>query len=593
MQQPMANMDPPANEIRLQGIGVAPGIAHGIVQLVAEEDDEPQVYRIPESGIDSEISRLKAALLATREQIVEMQRRIAGAIGAKDAGIFDAHVLVVEDQTLIDEVIKMLREQRFNVEYTFHKVAMRYARSIGDIDDPYLRERALDIQDVTRRVIRNLTGSSLRKHEHMEQPHILVAHDITPSDTATMNRELVLGFATDGGSKTSHTAIMAGSLNLPAVVGLHSITYKVRTGDQILLDGYNGLVIIKPSEQTLAEYNQIASKKDELERRLGQLREAPAVTTDGRQITLSANIETPGELPAVIASGAEGVGLYRTEFLLMNRSTVPDEETQYRVYRKIVSGLAPHTVIIRTLDVGGDKFAASLDSGLDEANPFLGWRAIRLCLERPEVFKPQLRAMLRAGVHGRAMGMFPMISSLDEVHQANALVAECAEELRQQGIEFAEDMKFGIMIEVPSAAMIADKIAPHVEFFSIGTNDLIQYTTAVDRLNDKISALYSPAHPGVLRLIRQVSDAAHAHGKWVGVCGEMAGDPLFVPLLIGLDIDELSVGSILVSRIKSVIRSLEHEYCRDLAARCLELASTGEVIQLCRELANERYPELV
>ncbi len=581
------------NEIRLQGIGVSPGIAHGVVQLIGDDDDEPPVYRISEQEVESEISRLQAALLATREQIVEMQRRIAGAIGAKDAGIFDAHVLVVEDQTLIDEVVKMLKEQHYNVEYTFHKVAMRYARSIGDIDDPYLRERALDIQDVTRRVISNLTGSSSRNLEHMDQPHVLVAHDITPSDTASMNRDLVLGFATDGGSKTSHTAIMAGSLNIPAVVGLHSITYKVRTGDDILLDGYAGTVVINPSEQTLAEYGKIVSKKDELERELGLLRETPAVTTDGHQITLSANIETPSELPAVIESGAEGVGLYRTEFLLMNRSTAPDEEAQYRVYRKIVSGVAPHAVIIRTLDVGGDKFADSLESGVAEDNPFLGWRGIRFCLERPEVFKPQLRAILRVGVHGKVMGMFPMISSLDEVLQANALVGECADELRSEGVAYAEDMRFGVMIEVPSAALIADRIAPHVEFFSIGTNDLIQYTTAVDRLNDRISSLYSPTHPGVLRLIKQVSEAAHQHGKWVGVCGEMAGEPLFVPLLIGLDIDELSVGAAVLPRVKSAIRNLDVGNCRELAKRSLGLASAGEVLHLCRELAASRYPALL
>lgn len=582
-----------AQEIRLHGIGVSPGISRGVALVLNDEDEEPPIYKISEDEIDGELARLESALLATREQILEMQERIAGAIGAKDAGIFDAHVLVVEDRMLLDEVAKMLREERYNIEYIFHRVALRYARSLSEIDDAYLRERALDIQDVTRRVIRNLTGKSLRRLGEMDKPHILIAHDITPSDTATMNRELVLGFATDIGSRTSHTAIMAASLNLPAVVGLHTVTDKVSTGDALLLDGYAGLLIIHPSEETLAEYGAIESRKGEVEKRLTDLREQQPVTTDGRHIMLSANIEIVSEVEAVARCGAEGVGLFRTEFLYLNRSTPPDEETQFRAYRTVVEAVAPHGAIIRTLDVGGDKIAGSLEEDGDEANPFLGWRAIRFCLERPDIFKPQIRAILRSGVHGRTLCMFPMISSLGELLQSKALVEECKEELRSEGRDFDERLTLGAMIEVPSAALIADQLAAEVDFFSIGTNDLIQYTIAVDRLNERIAKLYMPTHPAILRLIRQVCDAAHAQGKWVGVCGEMAGDILFTPLLLGLGIDELSAGAALVPRVKHAIRSLNMDTCLRLAEESLSLDDPARIHQLCRDVAQTHYPDML
>ncbi len=580
-------------EVRLNGIGVSPGIARGIALVLSDEDDDPPIYKIEESEINSELERLESALLATRQQIVEMQERIAGAIGAKDAGIFDAHLLVVEDRTLLDEVAKLLKEERYNIEYIFHRVALRYARSLSEIDDPYLRERALDIHDVTRRVIRNLTGKSLRSLEQIDKPHILIAHDITPSDTATMNRDLVLGFATDVGSRTSHTAIMAASLNLPAIVGLHTVTDKVSTGDSLLLDGYSGLLIIHPSEQTLYEYGAIEHRKGEVEKKLVDLRELMPVTRDGRHIVLSANIEMPSEVEAVARSGAEGIGLFRTEFLFLNRSTPPDEESQFRAYRKIVEAVSPHGAIIRTLDVGGDKIAGSLAEGDREANPFLGWRAIRFCLERPDVFKPQIRAILRSGAFGRALGMFPMISSLEELRQAKAFVEECKNELRAEGVPFDEHLSLGAMIEVPSAAVIADQLAPEVDFFSIGTNDLIQYTIAVDRLNERIARLYTPTHPAILRLIRKVCDAAHAHGKWVGVCGEMAGNVHYTPLLLGLGIDELSAGAALVPRVKNAIRSLSMDTCLQLAEDCLGMDDPTRIEELCRSTAARHYPDML
>lgn len=582
-----------SQEIRLQGIGVSPGIARGVALVLSDEDEEPPIYRIGEDEIEGELKRLEAALLATREQIIEMQERIASAIGAKDAGIFDAHVLVVEDRTLLDEVAKVLREERYNIEYIFHRVALRYARSLSEIGDPYLRERALDIHDVTRRVIRNLSGKSPRTIEQIDKPHILIAHDITPSDTASMNRDLVLGFATDVGSQTSHTAIMAASLSLPAIVGLHTATEKISTGDSLLLDGYSGLLIVNPTENTLYEYGAIEIRKGEVEKKLADLRETRPVTTDGRHIVLSANIEMPDELYAVARCGAEGVGLFRTEFLFLNRGSPPDEESQLRTYQQIVKAVAPNGAIIRTLDVGGDKIVGSLSEGGEEANPFLGWRAIRFCLERPEIFKPQIRAILRAGVHGRAMGMFPMISSLEELRRAKAVVEECKAELRAEGKPFDESLSLGAMIEVPSAAVIADLLAAEVDFFSIGTNDLIQYTIAVDRLNERIAKLYMPTHPAILRLIRQVCDAAHAAGRWVGVCGEMAGYPLYTPLLLGLGVDELSAGSALVPRVKNAIRSLDMDTCLQLAQECLGMDDPEKILARCKEVAEAHYPDLL
>lgn len=582
-----------ASEVRLQGIGVSPGIARGVAVVLATDDDDIPIYRIEEDDIPGEIERFESALVATRKQIMEMQDRIAEAIGARDAGIFDAHLLVVEDRTLVDEVMRVLQEERYNMEYIFHRVALRYSRSLSEIDDPYLRERALDIHDVTKRVIRNLMGKSPRSLGQSDLPHILVAHDITPSDTATMNRALVLGFATDIGSKTSHTAIMASSLNIPAIVGLHTVTDRVKSGDPLLLDGYSGTLIVNPSDQTLWDYGAIETRKGEVEQRLTELKDTEARTRDERHIILSANIEMPDEVQTVVDSGAEGVGLFRTEFLFLNRSSPPDEETQFERYRQVAEAVSPHGLIIRTLDIGGDKVAEHLRIDHDESNPFLGWRAIRFCLEQPEIFKPQLRAILRAGAHGRVSLMFPMICCIEELQKAKTIVEECKAELREEGREFDGDMPIGAMIEVPSAAIIADHLAGEVSFFSLGTNDLIQYTMAVDRLNDRIASLYTPTHPAIIRLIDTVVRAAHERNVWVGVCGEMAGDIVLTPLLVGLGVDELSAGSAVVPRVKSAIRNLNASECDRLARESLECTDAQCILDKCRALAAASYPELV
>ena len=579
-------------EKRCQGVPASPGIARAPIHVFSIETDDVVKYHIDAAHVPDEIARFESALIQTRVQILEMQQQIAEAIGAKDAGIFDAHLLVVEDQTLIDEVLRKLESELCNVEFVFQEVASRYVESLSKIDDPYLRERALDIQDVTRRVIRNLQGKSARPFLSVNKPHLLVAHNLTPSDTATMNREQVRGLALDLGSRTSHTAIMARSLGIPAVVGLHDATEKLETGAPALIDGYNGLLIIHPSEKTLREYAEIERQKDAITQTLTRLRETKSTTRDGRHIVLSANIELPEEVDAVLANGAEGVGLYRTEFLYLNQTALPTEEEQFAIYHDVAQRVAPDPLIIRTLDLGGDKLADNIESS-DELNPFLGWRAIRFCLENLPIFKTQLRAILRASVYSNVKMMFPMISGLDEVRRGLQIVEECKDELRWEGKIFNERLEIGVMIEVPTAAIMADLLAREVDFFSVGTNDLIQYSVAIDRTNERVAHLYEPSHPSVIRLLKMVADAAHANHIWVGVCGEMAGEVLFTPLLLGLGMDELSASASLVPRVKSAVQRVTTTECRQLVEDVLQLDTPSAVLARCTEVAQQNFPELL
>ncbi|HRJ73615.1 MAG TPA: phosphoenolpyruvate--protein phosphotransferase, partial [Terrimicrobiaceae bacterium] len=570
----------------------APGIAHAQIVVHWMDEEEIPLRKISVEELPEEIARFESALIATRAELLEIQQRIADAIGTKDASIFDAHLLVVEDRTLIDEVLRNLEKDRHNVEYAFHQVAEKYCRTLGDIDDPYLRERVVDIEDVARRVIRHLLGKAPHTLASEDKPHIIVSHNLTPSDTASINRALVLGFATEQGSKTSHTAIMARSMDIPAIVGLHDICSTLTSGDDVLLDGYNGLLIVNPSAETLKEYGSLELKKEAVEERLELIRDTSSTTSDGRHIILSANIELPDEIGDVTDSGAEGVGLYRTEFLYLNRTTPPDEEEQYENYRLIAERTRPHSVIIRTLDIGGDKPSESLKLD-EEQNPFLGCRAVRFCLQNIEIFKTQLRAILRAAVVGNVRVMYPMISGLDELRQANAILEECKEELRERGAEFHPDLEVGIMIEVPSAALCADHLAREVKFFSIGTNDLIQYAIAVDRGNDRIAHLFEPTHPAIVRMIKGVVDAAHHQGIWVGVCGEMAGDITLTPLLLGLGVDELSASCTVVPRVKKAVQSLDIPTCRALAEEAAQLGSASDILHRCLEVAVSHYGELL
>ena len=581
-----------SEEKRFQGVPASPGIARGSVHVFSVESDDVVKYHIEAAQIPDEIARFEGALIQTRMQILEMQQQIAEAIGAKDAGIFDAHLLVVEDQTLIDEVLRKLEAEHCNVEFVFQEVANRYVESLSRIDDPYLRERALDIQDVARRVIRNLQGKPGRAFLAVNQPHLLLAHNLTPSDTATMNREHVRGLALDLGSRTSHTAIMARSLGIPAVVGLHDATENLQTGMPALIDGYTGLLIVHPSEATLREYAEIERQKGEIAESLTRLRETKSTTRDGRHIVLSANIELPDEVDAVLANGAEGVGLYRTEFLYLKQSALPTEEEQFVTYRAVAHRVAPDPLIIRTLDLGGDKLSDNAGDG-DELNPFLGWRAIRFCLENLPVFKTQLRAILRASIYPNIRLMFPMISGLDEVRRGLQVVEECKAELRLERKDFNDGLEIGVMVEVPTAAIMADLLAREVDFFSIGTNDLIQYAVAIDRTNERVAHLYEPSHPSVIRLLKLVADAAHANGIWVGVCGEMAGEVLFTPLLLGLGMDELSAGPMLVPQVKSAVQRLTTMECRQLVERVMELDTPSAVLACCREVAQRNFPELL
>ena len=579
-------------EVRFHGVGVASGVARGVVYIHHPDDEEPAKWSISDSEVAAEIIRFESALITTRAQILEMQQRIAEAIGAKDASIFDAHLLVVEDRTLIDEVLRTLERDKFNVEFIFAQVANRYAKILSETDDLYLRERAFDIHDVSRRVIRNLLGRTTKTLSALDTPQVVVAHNITPSDTAMLNRQLVLGFATDVGSRTSHTAIIARSLNIPAVVGLKDLSGRLQSGDNVLLDGTNGVVILDPSDQTLWEYGEVETRLKEVEKMLAGLQNTESTTTDGRHIFLSANIGLPEDLPAIKEAGAEGIGLYRTEFFFLNKTELPKEEEQYVAYRKVAETVAPQTVIIRTLDLGGDKFLSHSHLPT-EINPFLGCRAIRFCLDRPDIFKAQLKAILRVSAVGNVRMMFPMISGISELYQAKEILEGCKAELRGEGKTFKEDLEVGIMIEVPSAVLMADALAKEVDFFSIGTNDLIQYTIAVDRINERIAHLYEPTHPAIVRLIEMTVTAAHANNIWVGVCGEMAGEISLTPLLLGLGVDELSASAGLIPRVKKAVQSLDTKECMRLIEEIRTLNSAAEILARCEEVARKHYPELM
>jgi len=579
-------------ERRYQGIPVSPGIARATAFVYRPDEETPPLHPITESEVDTEIKRLDEALMLTRRQILELQERVAESVGANDASIFDAHLLVVEDDVLVEEIRKRIRLDLCNAEHAFHVVAHRYTKSFSELDDPYLRERAIDIHDVTRRVIHNLMGRHTGLLAGLSAPHVVIAQNLTPSDTAQMNRDFTLGFATELGGKTSHTAIMARSLNIPAIVGLHDISKDIENGAELLLDGYSGLLIVDPCKETLYKYGELQAEKTRVETELGELRESASTTKDGRHVILSANIELPDDVELVRKSGAEGVGLFRTEFLYINRPTLPTEEEQYIAYKTVSEGVKPHCVIFRTLDLGGDKLDDHL-TRVDEENPFLGWRAIRLCLERKDIFKTQLRAILRASTDGNLKIMYPMISGLSELRKANEILDECRAELRSEGKPFDENIEVGMMIEVPSAALIADLFAREVKFFSLGTNDLVQYTLAVDRTNGHIAHLYEPTHPAVLRLIKHVVEAAHNNGIWTGVCGEMGGDILLTPLLIGLGVDELSAGSAAIPRVKRAVRSLDFQYCHNLAVEALRMDTPAAVLASCEEAARAHYPELL
>jgi len=574
-----------------QGIGVSPGVVRGRILVYRTAEEVIPEYEITADQIPQEILRFEKALIKTREQLHAIQERIASHVGSTGpSSIMEVHLSITEDPALIEPVTARLASERKNVEFIVHDVIHKYIQALQSLPDEYLRERVADVQDVGHRIVRNLLGREDIGLANVPPGSIVVAYDLSPSDTSSINRQNILGFATDVGSHTSHTAIVARSLNLPAIVGLRDVSQHVHDGQNALLDGYSGTLIIEPSQQTLYVYGQIEQKRHSLEERLASLRDLPAETLDGHRITLAGNIELPSDVPLLQQVGAEGIGLFRTEFLYLSRKDYPSEEEQYQKYREVARAIQPHPVVIRTLDIGGDKFRS--EDGPAESNPFLGFRAIRFCLANVGIFTAQLRAILRASAEGNVRLMYPMISGVGEVIQANELLESIKDDLRRQGIPFDEAIRVGAMIEIPSAALTAEMIAREVDFFSIGSNDLIQYTLAVDRVNEKVANLYDPSHPAILRLIRSVVEAAHNNNIPVAVCGEMAGQPLYVPLLVGMGVDELSLAAASIPRVKDVIRRLRLTEAQELAATSLHVTHGHEVQAMLTALLERIAPDL-
>ena len=579
------------SERRFQGVGVSQGIAIAHAYVRGDVFIEPDKYSIDSSQKNEEIQRLKNALDETKKQIQNLKEQVRLASGEnKEEAIFDAHLLVLEDHEVLDKVKNIILNDGLNVEYAFYDIMGRYIRELKKINDRYLRERVVDIEDVMKRVLVNL--SSVEKAEQSAtHDHILVIKELTPSDTAQIDHSLVKGFATEVGSYTSHAAIIARSLGLPAVVGIRGLSNQLHTGNTILIDGYEGLVILDPSAETLSNYKHLKKEKNKVLQKLQEARFEDPVTKDGRSITLSANIEFAYEALHAKENGAQGVGLFRTEFFYLNSKGLPDEDTQEQIYSKVSDNLAPDTLIIRTVDIGGDKIPSE-DNEI-ELNPFLGWRGIRISLDRPEMFKTQLRAILRSA-HSSSIGiMFPMISTIYELRYAKQLLEEVECDLDNEGIPYGKPREVGAMIEVPSAALLSSKLAKEVDFFSVGTNDLVQYTLAVDRINENVSDLYQPANPAVIKLLDQTVRSGHDEGIWVGVCGEMASDLLLTPLLLGLGFDEFSVGSPQVPAVKYALRKLNYRECKEMAKEAIKCGDEEAVLNLCREIANTTYPEII
>lgn len=581
-----------STETVLQGTPVSPGIAIAPAHVSARGFVAPDVYPIGAAEVPAEQQRFRVALEKTRTELDRLQERISGLSGDREAKIFEAHLMLLEDRALVDKVYQTIAGRHQNADYAFYAVMQTFLEAMRRINDPYLRERTSDIEDICQRLLRNLHNQPEYRHHTPEHPHIVVAYNLSPSDTAAMNRRLVLGFATELGSTTSHTAILARSLGLPAVVALDGAVIDVPTLSPAVLDGYTGKLIVNPSPETLAEYRELQQRRRRVRTAVEADPEAASVTADGRFITLSANVEFAEEIPFVVASGARGIGLYRTEFLLLDGGEMPGEMRQAEVYAEIARGVAPHPVIIRTLDAGGDKLPVE-PLAMPEPNPFLGWRGIRVSLSRPAMFKEQLRAVLRASAKGKVAVMFPLVSGISEVVESKRILHQCMDELDRENVPFDHALEVGIMVEVPSAAIMADVLAREVDFFSIGTNDLVQYSLAVDRVNHHVADLYRPTNPAVIRLIKRTIDASNEAGIWTGICGEMAGDLALTPLLLGLGVDELSVGAHLVAPVRRAIRALNHAECVAVADAALDCRFSAEVRELSLAVARRCYQELL
>ncbi|MDI3518875.1 MAG: phosphoenolpyruvate-protein phosphotransferase system enzyme [Caldanaerobacter sp.] len=570
----------------LKGVAASPGIAIGKAFLYTKEKVTINVEKIEESKVEEEIAKFRKALEVTQEEIEKIKEKALKEFGKEKAEIFEAHLMLASDPELIEGVENMIKTELVTADNAVNKVIEQNASVMESLNDEYLKERAVDLRDVGNRIIENLLGVKSVNLSDLEEEVVVIARDLTPSDTATMKKEMVLGFATDVGGRTSHTAIMARSLEIPAVVGLGNVTSQVKAGDLVIVDGLEGIVIVNPDEKTVEDYK---SKKESYEKKvegLKQLKDLPAETPDGKKVMLAANIGTPKDVASALANGAEGVGLFRTEFLYMDRNSLPSEEEQFEAYKEVVEKMGGRPVTIRTLDIGGDKELPYLDMP-KEMNPFLGYRAIRLCLDRPDIFKTQLRAILRASAYGNVQIMYPMISSVEEVRKANSILEEVKAELDREGVKYDKEIKVGIMVEIPSAAVTADILAKEVDFFSIGTNDLTQYTLAVDRMNEHVKEYYQPFHPAILRLVKMVIDAAHKEGKFAAMCGEMAGDPLAAVILLGLGLDEFSMSATSIPEIKNIIRNVEYEKAKEIAEKALNMSEAREIEKMMKDVIKD------
>ena len=582
-------------EILFHGIPASPGIAIAPVYLSGPQEKHTVVTEntqiAPESA-DSEIELFKQSLERTRNEIKDLQSTLRDSLDERDAAIFDAHLLIVDDRMLSTEVVNLIRKKLLPARSAFRQTIERYISAMSSMPDQYLRERAADIQDVANRILANLDGLTDRKNvASFTGPVIVIAKDLTPSDTATLDRSHVTGFAIETGSPTSHTAILARSMKIPAVVGMRRIFERLTNGDKVIIDGYLGMVIIHPEPETIEFYEEKLRRQERLLAELEKENRMLAETTDGYVIQLMANVEGIEGIEEVKKSCSEGIGLFRTEYLFMNKPVLPDEETQFQVYKKLAELMPDQPVIIRTLDVGGDKFDAAI-SLPKEPNPFLGMRAIRLGLSRPELLKNQLRALLRAGVYGDIKILFPMISSLEELEGLLHLLEQLKDDLRERGIPFKDNIQVGVMIEIPSAVLIADQLAKKADFFSIGSNDLVQYTLAVDRSNEKVAKLYNPMHPAVIELIAMAAKAARDNQIWISCCGELAGDPLFTPLLVGLGVQELSMSPGALPAVRRTIRRLSMAEAEALVQDIRQAADSNYTATRCKDLIARIAPSI-
>lgn len=556
------------------GTGASPGIALGKVLIV---QNEPLIIEKEEiTSVEEEKGKLLEAMEISKSQIAKVREKTLKELGEEKAAIFDAHIMILEDPELTDNTINRIEKEKLNAAYALKQTVLEFITIFEAMDNEYMKERAADIRDVSDRILRNITGEQTTDLSILEEDVVLIAHDLTPSDTATMNKEKVLGFLTNIGGRTSHTAIMARSLEIPAVVGLKDITEKLKSLDFVILDGETGRIEVNPPNEVIEQYKALKKAYEEERKALEEVKGKESITADGRKLELAGNIGTPQDIGGLQKNDAEGVGLFRTEFIYMNRDSLPDEEEQFQAYKEVLEALNPKPVVIRTLDIGGDKKLSYLKID-EEMNPFLGYRAIRLCLKEKEIFRTQLRALLRASIHGNLKIMFPMISSLEELLEAKAVLKEVKTDLDKEGISYASDIEVGMMIEVPSAAIISDILAKHVDFFSIGTNDLIQYTCAVDRMNEKIDHLYQPFNPGVLRLIKMVIDHGHKEGIWVGMCGEMAGDKRMIPILLGMGLDEFSMSPSSILPARKLIQTLTFNKTKGLVEKVLSMGTAAEI----------------